>query len=609
MFLSLLVSFFFAHQVAAADPKLTIRDGAYAAKFVSQSIADPITIEAGQTKTITIKFKNTGTATWNNTGSRFISAYTVEPKYRDSDVQGKNWISSSQTGKMAGTVKPGAVGELTIDLTAPQTAGEYTEQFYLSAENYSWVKGSYFFLKIKVTPSTAKPVATAPTPTETPAQPTSQYKANVFMKSPIAVTAAGGEQVQFTVAFQNIGTSAWNEYTILGSNPSALASVSTLSFADELWEGPGTVFTRAKPVEKNAVVRETFTFRTPGKVGSYTAAFRVAVNNEAVDGGLIQIPVTVTENAPNYVDNDAVELPQAIAPRLTEEPRIKVGIWKNPPGFVQFHSEDDDYYVYEGDILRGTLRKAYVGVLKYADGQYSFKGDELEFSTPSHIRLLPVNNQHAVFTLMNFSRVIQWKGGSRNFNKYRGGFEYRMTKDGDAVYAINDVLFEDYIAGIGETSNTDPIEFQKAQAVTARSYAYYVKEHTDKHEKRNFDVVATTGDQLYLGFISEGITPNYVAAVQATRGYMVIYENNIVITPYFGHSNGKTKSWVQVWGGVNRPWLVPVTAKYDKGLAQYGHGVGMSQRDAAQRAKKDGALWEDLIKIYYTGVTVEKVYN
>jgi peptidoglycan hydrolase-like amidase len=206
------------------------------------------------------------------------------------------------------------------------------------------------------------------------------------------------------------------------------------------------------------------------------------------------------------------------------------------------------------------------------------------------------------------TRVIKWKGGSRNFNQYRGGMEYHLT-DAGTMYVINDLLLEDYAAGIGETSNLAPMEMQKAQAVAARTYAYFVANSTDKHDSRNFDVVATTGDQLYLGYVGETITPNFVAAVAATRGLMVTYDHNIVITPYFGHSNGKTRSWTQVWGGTPKPWLVSVKANYDKGLARYGHGVGMSQRDAALRAQKDGWDWEKLVKHYYTGVEVERMYN
>jgi stage II sporulation protein D len=39
-----------------------------------------------------------------------------------------------------------------------------------------------------------------------------------------------------------------------------------------------------------------------------------------------------------------------------------------------------------------------------------------------------------------------------------------------------------------------------------------------------------------------------------------------------------------------------------------GHGVGMSNADAGQRASKDGWNYLQILKHYYTGVEVEKVF-
>jgi peptidoglycan hydrolase-like amidase len=100
-----------------------------------------------------------------------------------------------------------------------------------------------------------------------------------------------------------------------------------------------------------------------------------------------------------------------------------------------------------------------------------------------------------------------------------------------------------------------------------------------------------------------------VEAVKATRGSFITYDNAVVITPYFGHSNGKTKSWQQVWGGAPKPWLVSVKAGYDKGRKQFGHGVGMSQRDAAIRADKEKLDWQSLVKYYYKGVEIKQLYQ
>ena len=105
--------------------------------------------------------------------------------------------------------------------------------------------------------------------------------------------------------------------------------------------------------------------------------------------------------------------------------------------------------------------------------------------------------------------------------------------------------------------------------------------------------------------------PNVVAAQRATRGYMATYDSNYIITPYYSTSDGRTRSWAEVWGGSNRPWLVSVPATYDKrdGKAMAGHGVGMSARDAAYMADEGGKNWQEILKYYYTGVNVNLIYQ
>ena len=60
-----------------------------------------------------------------------------------------------------------------------------------------------------------------------------------------------------------------------------------------------------------------------------------------------------------------------------------------------------------------------------------------------------------------------------------------------------------------------------------------------------------------------------------------------------------------------KPWLVAVKTNYDcaRGRQKNGHGVGMSQLDASARAKEEGIDHVALVKYYYTGVEVERVYE
>ena len=100
-------------------------------------------------------------------------------------------------------------------------------------------------------------------------------------------------------------------------------------------------------------------------------------------------------------------------------------------------------------------------------------------------------------------------------------------------------------------------------------------------------------------------------AAESTRGNVVTYNDEIVITPYFAHTGGITNAWHEVWGGAVKPWLVSVRTEYDarKYSSDFGHGVGMSQVDAAMRADEEGLTFDALLKYYYTGTKVEKIYQ
>ena len=609
LFFALFSSFLSASSVAAAAPNLVIKDRGYSAEFVSQSVKDPLIMEAGSKKTVIFKFRNSGAADWNNSGRNFISAYTVEPKYRGSAFKGKNWISAAQTDKMKGTIKPGEAGELAIEFAAPKKVGEYIERFYLSAENKTWLKNGYFFIKIKVI---EKKTDKADAKLENDAAATGEvsYKINKFMQAPTLAQAKGGEQIKLILAFQNIGQTVWKEHTISLANSLALAADGTkVSFADESWKDKNTLIDIIRDVPPDNFIRQELYFRAPKLAGKYTASFRFTVDGRAYDEGIINVPVTVTENARyDYVEPVFADAPAEI-PRLASEPRIRVGLW-SPDTTVQFISVAEDYSIFKGTEAAGLLPKNTPAALSYNDGIYKFKAGDLEFTTSDYIRLEPANDRRAVFKLVNYDHRVSWKG-PRNFNQYRGAMEYRITQNQQKLYVINDLLFEDYVAGVAENADTSPYEYLKSQATAQRTYAYYIAEYSTKHDKRNFDVVATTGDQLYLGVESEGIMPNFVRAAAETRGFMVTYNNNIAITPYFGNTNGSTRTWKEAWGGTDKAWLQPVKAEYDARdfSRMNGHGVGMSQHDAAVRAKEEGLNWVALLKYYYTGVEVKKIYH
>jgi len=607
--LFLLGVFFIVLPAYGADPKPNISHPGMAAKYVSQSIPDPIEIEAGSSKTVILKFKNVGTETWLTEGHKFVSAYTMEPRYRNSEFASPNWTSVEQTGPINKITKPGEIADLAIVLKAPAKTGEYTEEFYLSSENYSWIAGGYFFLKIKVIEPKVEVVEKV---VEKAVEKTKEgLSANKFIQSPKTVSAVGGEKIKLVVGFQNTGETAWKNYSLVANQPTSLANVSSdrLSFADELWQDGSVIMQKEAEVAPGAFVRETVYFRTPSEEGDYTAKFYLKVDGETLEDVYAEIPVTVTSNAPSHYKepfgaSDAVE---PVSYKLDSEPRIRVGLWQ-PESYVQFRSPENAYDVYIGTIKKGILEKNKLAVLMRKEGQYYFRGGELEFYSDEYIRLSPIGNPHAEFDLLNYKRYVTWKG-PENFNRYRGAMEFRMGEvKKDAIWVINDLLLEDYVQGIAENGNSSPPEYLRAQSVAQRSYAYATIA-SDKYGV--FDVVATTGDQLYLGRNSEDIMFNFVEGAKDTRGMMVTYDNKVVLTPYYAHAVCRTLSWTEKWGGTTKPWLVSVKTNYDCANYSYmlGHGVGMSQLDASRRATAEGLGWEDLVKYYYTGVKIERIFE
>jgi hypothetical protein len=282
------------------------------------------------------------------------------------------------------------------------------------------------------------------------------------------------------------------------------------------------------------------------------------------------------------------------------EPTIRVGLYKTKEP-VKFTS-DFIYEVWINNEFVGALFTQDNVVLSYKNGVYNLNSDSLSFTSSKYIRLVP-QDSGAFFTLTNYSRPVKGRG-KINFNVYRGTLEYRYSAKSSQPYVINELPLDEYVLGVAETYNTAPQEYVKALMVAARSYAYALTSKLPPTDKRMFDVYPTTVDQIYLGYNSELFMPRVAQAAADTAGEMVTYHGNPVITPYFSHSNGATKSWK----GKDRPWLKSVKAVYDKGKTMYGHGIGMSNYDAEKHAKKDGWTYDQILQYYYSSTTVEKVY-
>lgn len=224
--------------------------------------------------------------------------------------------------------------------------------------------------------------------------------------------------------------------------------------------------------------------------------------------------------------------------------------------------------------------------------------------TPLLVQVIP--DQDTVFEILTFSNRPGWST-SLNDNKFRAVLEVRHTPATDRIWIINELMLEQYLKGIAETSNSSPQEYQKALLIAARTYAVYHIQRSTKYFSEHFTVRTTDADQVYRGYNAEIRLPNVARAVNDTRGVIVTHMGELAITPYYSQSDGRTRSWEEVWAGTPKAWLKAVLDPGCAGLKMLGHGVGMSARGALLMAL-DGKGFEEILKYYYTGVELRRVY-
>jgi stage II sporulation protein D len=158
---------------------------------------------------------------------------------------------------------------------------------------------------------------------------------------------------------------------------------------------------------------------------------------------------------------------------------------------------------------------------------------------------------------------------------YRG--RLAISSDGKRVQVVNALGLESYLKGVvpAEMPSSWAPEALKAQAVAARSYAL-----ANLTNGRDFDLYGDTRDQVYGGVDAESDAAS--AAVDGTKGRVVLYDGNVADTLFFSTSGGRTASSLEATGTLV-PYLVPVADPYDA-LSPY-HDWGPVLFDAARVAK------------------------
>jgi stage II sporulation protein D len=163
---------------------------------------------------------------------------------------------------------------------------------------------------------------------------------------------------------------------------------------------------------------------------------------------------------------------------------------------------------------------------------------------------------------------------------FRGSIILRANPD-FSFHLINEIPLEDYLASVlsSEMSAQAPLEFLKAQAITARSWLAAMLQRKkrnasalridqtddneiirwhDTNDHSFFDVCADDHCQRYQG-ISQITSADVQAAIQSTRGLYLVYDNKICDARYYKACGGRTEIFPTAWEDKSFPYLQSVS--------------------------------------------------
>lgn len=291
-------------------------------------------------------------------------------------------------------------------------------------------------------------------------------------------------------------------------------------------------------------------------------------------------------------------------------PQVRINIYKTDSGGTVKITSNGKYQIREGSSkIRATLDAGKEIQISWSGGKYHVRGSGVNFDTEQEIHTVPLNL--AIMQIKSYSDKSTTIAG-KNYNRFRGKIVVKKC-DGSSELAINNVLrTEYYLRGLAESSDTGPEEYLKTLGIAARTYVLYHKVVTGgRNSACGYDITNTSDDQIYRGHEYEIITPRLASTFNKVKGIVVTGSeaDNLVSTVYFSDSDGRTRSAKEKWGTDRFPHLQhSVKDPHHVSDKCQGHCVGLPAQGAYGLAKKDGWSFQKILKYFYLGVNLVRVY-
>ena len=169
---------------------------------------------------------------------------------------------------------------------------------------------------------------------------------------------------------------------------------------------------------------------------------------------------------------------------------------------------------------------------------------------------------------------------------------------------VEELNIDEYLYGVvaSEMPASFEIEALKAQAVVARTYTIYqIINNSSKHE--NADMCDDFG--CCQAWISkeermskwepeqaENYWNKIVEAVDSTKGKIVAYNGQPINAFFHANSGGVTEASLNIWGGVDYPYLKSVETAGEEGYTQYASEVILTKQEMLDKLQ---AVYADCI--------------
>ena len=254
---------------------------------------------------------------------------------------------------------------------------------------------------------------------------------------------------------------------------------------------------------------------------------------------------------------------------INSEPKIKVALLQD---YNEAHIVlNGRFFLTDGSVIEGqfTVRvdKGIIGLID-SSGMERFRQKEILLSA----------DEGTNFTVFDVKIGIDFHWQRNQEQSFCGNLFLSANSD-SSFNLINEISLEDYLESVisSEMSAQAPLEFLKAQAITARSWlvAMLAKKKTarpnpasknkseivvwqDVNDHRGFDVCADDHCQRYQG-ITRIISESVHKAIKQTRGQFLVHEGEICDARYYKSCGGQTEIFSTAWEDKSPDYLKSVT--------------------------------------------------